>query len=142
MIQFELVTLDGIKFKQKVYEIQLPTQTGYVGIFQHHMPLVSMVETGIIKIRHKANEPDDAQQLIATSGGVVEIADDRVRVLVDEAERDDEVDEKAIKEAHEEALKLKREAKDQVSLEKAQALVDRTAVRLKVADLKRRSRRR
>jgi hypothetical protein len=37
-------------------------------------------------------------------------------------------------------LHMKAEAKDQVSLEHAQALVDRTRVRLQVAGLKRRHR--
>lgn len=142
MIHFELVTLNGTKFNQKVYEVQLPTTEGYVGVFENHMPLVTLATTGIIKIRHKANEPDDMQQLIATNGGVVEVSDNIVRVLVDEADTEDEIDEAAMKSAHEEALQLRREAKDRVSLDKAQAMVDRTAVRLKVADLKRRHRRR
>ena len=142
MIHFELVTLSGTKFSQKVYEVQLPTTEGYVGIFENHMPLVTLADTGIIKVRHNAGEPDDQQQLIATSGGVVEVSDNTVRVLVDEADHADEIDEAAIKAAHEEALQLRKDAKDQVSLEKAQQLVDRTAVRLKVADLKRHHRRR
>ena len=141
MIHFELVTLDGIKFSQEVYEVQLPTTEGYVGIFKNHMPLVTLADTGIIKIRHKANESDDRQELIATGGGVVEINDNTVRVLVDAADTEDEIDEAAMKKAHAEALELRKNAKDQVSLDKAQALVERTSVRLKVADLKRRKRR-
>lgn len=140
MIHFELVTLDGIKFSQNVYEVQLPTTEGYVGIFDNHMPLVTLADTGIIKIRHKANEPDSQQQLIATGGGVVEVADNTVRVLVDAADTEDEIDEAAMKKAHEEALELRKNAKDQVSLDKAQALIERTNVRLKVADLRRRKR--
>lgn len=142
MIHFELVTLYGTKFSQEVYEVQLPTTEGYVGIFKNHMPLVTLASTGIIKIRHNQGEPDDMQQLIATNGGVVEVLDNTVRVLVDEADNEDEIDEAAIKKAHDEALQMKREAKDQVSLDKAQAMIDRTSVRLKVADLKRRNRRR
>lgn len=142
MIHFELVTLYGTKFSQKVYEVQLPTTEGYVGVFENHMPLVTLVDTGIIKIRHNAGESDDMQQYIATNGGVVEVVDNSIRVLVDEADNEDEIDEAAIKQAHEEALRMRRDAKDQVSLDKAQSLVQRTSVRLKVADLKRRSRRR
>ncbi len=141
MIHFELVTLDGVKFSQKVYEVQLPTTEGYIGVFENHMPLVTLAETGIIKIRHRANESDGNQELIATSGGVVEITDNTVRVLVDAADTEDEIDEAAIKKAHAEALELRKNAKDRVSLDKAQSLVERANVRLKVADLKRRKRR-
>ncbi len=141
MIKFELVTLDGVKFSSKVHEVQMPTTVGYVGIFKDHMPLVTLAETGIIKIRHNANDPDSKQELIATSGGVVEIEDNVVRVLVDEADSESEIDEEAMKKAHQEALDLRKNAKDQVSLDKAQQMIQRTTVRLKVADLKRRKRR-
>jgi F-type H+-transporting ATPase subunit epsilon len=142
MIHFELVTLDGVKFRQSVYEVQLPTPNGYIGVFEYHSPLVSLASPGIIRIRHKAGEPDDLQELIATNGGVIEIGDNAVRVLVDEADLADEINEKEIEEAHKLALKMRENAKDQVSLDHAQSLIDRQAVRLKVAELKRHRRRR
>ncbi|MDZ7785745.1 MAG: ATP synthase F1 subunit epsilon [Candidatus Saccharibacteria bacterium] len=141
MIHFELVTLDGVKFSQEVYEVQLPTTEGYVGIFKDHMPLVTLADTGIIKIRHKSNESDAQQELIATSGGVVDVEDNTVRVLVDAADTEDEIDEASIKKAHQEALELRKNAKDQLSLDKAHTLVQRTHTQLKVAELKHRKRR-
>lgn len=142
MIHFELVTLDGVKFRQSVYEVQLPTPNGYIGVFKNHSPLVSLASPGVIKIRHKANEPDDMQELIASNGGVIEIGDNTVRVLVDEADLADEINEKEIAEAHNHALEMRKNAKDQVSLDHAQSLVDRTGARLKIAELKRHRRRR
>lgn len=142
MITFELVTLNGVKFRNQVYEVQLPTPEGYVGIFDHHAPLVSLAVPGIITIRHKQDEPDDMQELIATNGGVVEIIDNTVRLLVDEADLADEINEQDMKKAHEDALKLRAQAKDQVSLDHAQSLIDRYNVRLKVAELKRNRRKR
>ncbi len=141
MIHFELVTLDGIKFAQNVHEVQMPTTEGYAGFFEHHMPLVTLAETGVIKIRKKATDSEEQQELIATGGGVVEVKENSIRVLVDEASLSTEIDEDKIKKAHAEALELQRRARDQVSLDKAQAMVERAAVRLKVADLKRRTRR-
>lgn len=142
MIHFELVTLDGIKFRQQVYEVQLPTADGIIGVFNNHSPLVSLAVPGVIKIRHKAGEPDDMQELIATNGGVIEVDDNTVRVLVDEADLAHEINEKEAEQAHARALKLRDEAKDQTSLDHAQSLIDRTAVRIKVAGLKRHHRRR
>lgn len=142
MIHFELVTLDGVKFRQQVYEVQLPTVDGLIGVFQNHSPLVSMAVPGIISIRHKAGEPDDMQELIATNGGVIEIGDNTVRVLVDEADPADEINEQETEAAHARAQKLRSEAKDQVSLDHAQSLIDRSAVRLKLAGLKRHRHRR
>jgi F-type H+-transporting ATPase subunit epsilon len=141
VIHFELVTLDGVKFTSDVFEVQLPTTEGVIGIFKNHAPLVSMAVPGVITIRHKENEPDDLQELIATNGGVIEILDDHVRLLVDEADLAEEINEKEIQDAHAKALELRAEAKDQVSLDHAQSLVERTAVRLKVAELRKGRRR-
>lgn len=140
MIRFELITLNGVKYSQHVHEVQLPTPQGYVGVFKHHAPLVSLATPGVISVRAKENQPDDMMERFAARGGVIEVSDDTVRVLVDEAEGDDELNEAEIQKAIEHARKLRAEAKDQVSLEHAQSLMDRHAVRLQVAGLKRRHR--
>ncbi len=137
MIKFELVTLSGTKFGDDVYEVLLPTPDGIIAVFQHHMPLVSLADPGIISVRKKAGDPDDFMERYAVSGGVIEVLDNQVRVLVDAADHSDEINETQVKKAHEEAQKLRREAKDQVSLQHAQSLLDRTTTQLKVAELKR-----
>jgi F-type H+-transporting ATPase subunit epsilon len=141
MIHFELVTLSGIKFGDSVYEVLLPTPQGQIAVFPHHMPLVSIATPGVIKVRKKQGDPDDFMNVYATNGGVIEVVDNKVRVLVDEADSSDEINEKEAEKAHQEALDLRKSAKDQVSLDKAQSMLDRSAVRLKVAELKRRKRR-
>ena len=83
MITFELVTLDGAKFGEEVYEVVLPTADGYIAVFPNHMPLVSIASPGIISVRRKQGDPDTKLEYFATNGGVIEIADNKVRVLVD-----------------------------------------------------------
>lgn len=141
MITFELVTLSGTKFGQDVHEVVLPTKDGYIAVFPNHAPLVSIAVPGVITVRHKAGDPDSRLDHFATNGGVIEIGDNQVRVLVDEADREDEINEHEAQKAYEEAKKLARDAKDTVSLEHAQAMVDRQATRLRVAELRRRKRR-
>lgn len=138
----ELVTLTGLKFQEDdVYEVVLPTSTGEIAVFPNHMPLVTLATPGVISVRRKAGAADADMDHFATNGGVIEIGNDFVRVLVDEADRGDEIVESEARAALERAQKMKDEAGDSVSLEKAQALVDRHAVRLKVAELRRRHRR-
>jgi ATP synthase F1 epsilon subunit len=141
MIRFDLVTLDGVKFGEEVYEIVLPTNDGYIAIFPNHMPLVSLASHGVISVRRKSGDDDSRLLHFATNGGVIEIGDKVVRVLVDEATNENEINEQEAQKAFEEAKKMAREARDTVSLEHAQALVDRQATRLRVAELKRRKRR-
>ncbi len=137
MIHFQLVSLSGTKFDDDVYEITLPTLEGEIGVLQDHMPLVSVATTGVIAVRRNAKDRDDAREFFATNGGVVEVSNNVLRVLADEADHADEISEAEAKAAYDRAQTMKAEAKDQISLEHAQQLVDRHAVRLQVAGLKR-----
>ena len=140
-MKFQLVTLLGIKVDQDVYEVVLPTADGEIAVFPGHEPLVSIAAPGAIAVRHAKGDADDKLEYFAISGGVIEVTTDSLRVLVDEADSGEDIVEAESKAALDRALKMRDEAKDQVELEKASALVDRHAVRLKVADLRRRHRR-
>lgn len=137
MFHFQLVSISGKKFDEDVYEVVLPTLDGEIGVLQDHMPLVSVATTGAIAVRRNPKDSDAQREYFASSGGVIEVSDNTLRVLVDEADHADELNETEVQKALERAQKMKAEAKDQVSLEHAQSLVDRHAVRLQVAGLKR-----
>lgn len=142
MIHLQLVTLTGVKFDDDVYEVILPTLDGKIGILPHHMPLVSVATAGAISVRRQPRDPDSAREVFAISGGVISVEHDELRVIVDEADHSDDINIAEEEAALARAQKLKSEAKDQISLDKAQALVDRTGARLQVANLKRRHQRR
>lgn len=141
MIRFELVTLDGVKLSQDVYEVRLPTVDGEIGVFTNHSPLVTVAVTGIVVVRRKKDDKDAQLEYFATNGGVIEILDNKVRVLVDQADREDEINEAEAMKAFEKAQKMRAEASDQVTLSQAENLINRHAVRLKVAEIRRRKRR-
>lgn len=138
MFRFQLVALSGTKFDEEVYEVILPTKDGEIGVLSHHMPLISVVKNGIISVRRHDKDPDTKRDYFATSGGVVEVVNNELKVLVDEADHEDEISEAEAQKAYERAQAMKAEAKDEISLEHAQQLVDRQAVRLQVANLRRR----
>lgn len=140
MIRFQLVSLGGVKYDEEVYEIILPTLDGQIGVLPGHMPLISAATHGVVSVRRTPQERDDMMDHFAISGGVIEVDNDTLRVLVDEADNADEINEAEAQKAIELAQKMKSEAKDQVSLEHAQTLIDRSTVRLQVAGLKRRRR--
>lgn len=141
MIHFKLVSLNGTEFEGDVYEVVLPTLEGEIGVLKDHMPLVSVVSNGVISVRKQQKDADRDREYFATSGGLIEISNNTLRVLVDDADSADELNEAEIKKALDLAQKMQKEAKDQVSLEHAQQLVDRQQVRLQVAGLKRRTNR-
>ncbi|MBB1555979.1 ATP synthase F1 subunit epsilon [Candidatus Saccharibacteria bacterium] len=139
-MNFQLVTLAGVRVDESVYEVIIPTVDGEISVFPSHEPLVTVAKSGVIAVRRDKQHDNDQMDYFAISGGVVEISADRVRVLVDEAEHGEDIVEAESQAALERAIKLRDEAKTQVELEKAHQLVDRHAVRLKVADLHRRRR--
>lgn len=140
-MKLKLVTLTGTKVDEDVYEVTIPTEAGEIGVFPYHEPLVTLAKSGVIEVRRAKTDPDDRKELYAISGGVVQIDGESVKVLVDEADHGSEITEAEAQKALERAQKMKAEATNEVELEKASALIDRHAVRLKVADLHRRRRR-
>ena len=136
-MKLELITLLGKKLDQEVYGATLSTADGEISVYADHEPLVTLAVPGAIAVRHKEQDSDDAMEFFAISGGIVEIGNNKMRVLVDEADHGDDIVESESKAALERALKLRDSATSQVELEKAHQLVDKHAVRLKVAGLRR-----
>ena len=137
----QLITLQGIRVDQDIYELIAPTSTGEIAVFPGHEPLVTLAVPGALAVRHKKEDRDEALEYFAISGGVVEINQHAVRVLVDEADHGDDIIEAESKAALQRAMKQRDEAANQVELDKAIQLIDRHEVRLRVADLNRRRRR-
>lgn len=138
---FEVLTPEGLKFQATVYEILLPTPQGMIGVLPHHIPLITLIIPGVISIRHRETDSEEQLEHLATSGGFVDIAGNRVRVLADSAQRADDIDELKVQAALAQAQELKKNARDQVSLADATALIEENLARLKVTEIKRRRRR-
>ena len=137
-MKLELITLLGVKVDREAYEVMIPTADGEIGVFPGHEPLVTIAVPGAIAVRYNKADPDSKLDYFAISGGAVEITQSGIRVLVDEADHGDDIIESESKAALDRAIAMRDNAKDQLELEKAHQLVDRHAVRLKVADLRRR----
>ena len=140
-MHLQLITLQGIRVDQEMYELIAPTAAGEIAVFPGHEPLVTLAVPGALAVRHQKADRDDQLEFFAISGGVIEISQEAVRILVDEADHGDDIIEAESRAALERATKLRDEAKDQIEIDKAKALIDRHEVRLRVADLHRRRRR-
>lgn len=141
-MNFQLITLAGVKYSADAYAVQLPTASGEITVMPSHEPLMSVLVPGVITVRRQAGDSPDKQEHYATFGGVVEVSGGEVKVLVDEADHGEEINEQEAQKAREQAERLLKDAKNQVELNEAQAVIDRQAVRLQVAQLKRRHTRR
>lgn len=138
-MNLKLVTLGGVKLDEAVYSVTIPTIDGEISVLPSHEPLVTVARDGVITVRRTKETQEE--EFFAISGGVVEIDQTGVRILVDEADHGDDIIEAETQAALERAIAARDNADDQIEREKAKQLIDRHMVRLKVADLQRRKRR-
>ena len=139
-MNLKLVTLGGVKLDDAVYSVTIPTIDGEISVLPSHEPLVTVARDGVITVRRTKETQEE--EFFAISGGVVEIDQTGVRILVDEADHGDDIIEAETQAALERAIAARDNADDQIEREKAKQLIDRHLVRLKVADLQRHKRRR
>jgi len=129
-IHFKIATPEKVIYENDVFKISIPTTTGEITILPHHIPLVSIVQAGELKIADELGE-----QVIAVSSGFVEIkANNEVIILADNAERAELIDieraEAARKRAEEEMQKVK--SQEGVDYAKLQAIIDREMNRVRI----------
>jgi F-type H+-transporting ATPase subunit epsilon len=84
--------------------VVIPGTAGEMGILPNHAPLLSTLNFGILKVRHKGEE-----EVFTVAGGVVEVQPDLITVLADSAENVAEIDVARAEEARKRAEDLIRE---------------------------------
>ncbi|MCR4325125.1 MAG: ATP synthase F1 subunit epsilon [Candidatus Curtissbacteria bacterium] len=105
MIHLQIITPEKTVFDDEVDQISLPTTLGQITVLPHHIGLVTQVEPG--ELIFKKNQKE---KILAAGFGFAQIGKDRIKVLVDLAAPEEEIEEKKIEEARkqaEEALKQK-----------------------------------
>lgn len=138
MLKIELISPERVLLSEEVYEAILPAEGGQIAVLPNHISLVTLLEPGIISLRRRKGDADEALEYIATSGGFVEISHNRIKVMADTAERADDLDELRIQEAREAAKRKITEARDDVSYADALGQLQIELVRQKVKNLKKR----
>ncbi|WP_414528842.1 ATP synthase F1 subunit epsilon [Nodularia chucula] len=69
-------------------EVVLPSTTGQLGILTGHAPMLTALDTGVMRVRGGKNQD---WQAIALMGGFAEVEADEVTILVNGAERGDAI---------------------------------------------------
>lgn len=107
-IQFEIVTLEKVVLKQEIVQVTVPTKEGEITILPEHIPLVSILKPGVIETKNEAGEIE----IMAVSGGFIEVLREKVVILADSAERAFELNEDKViaarKKAEEEKVKAEK----------------------------------
>src|SRR5687768_16296371 len=128
-LTLEIVTPDARVYSDTIDSVVVPMIEGEVGILPGHIPLLTQVEHGELRVT-KGNET----LLLAVSGGFAEIEGDRVHVSAEHAISEEKIDEKAVEAAMQRAQKELEDAKhlDPQQYEHLQSLVRYSGVQLAV----------
>ena len=130
MSSFDLkvIASDKVFYSGKCECIIVPALDGELAVMAHHQKMVVATKVGEIRFR----EPDSEEWRRAVVGiGFVHIADNRVTMLVDTAERPEDIDAVRAREALERAQEQLRQKQSIQEYHVSQASLTRAMYRLK-----------
>ena len=93
-LQLEIVTPEAKTFSEEVDMVVLPGVEGELGILPLHVPLMTRLLPGEIRITQGQKQVE-----LVVGNGFVEVMPDKVSILTDMAMSDTEIDEQAAEEA-------------------------------------------
>lgn len=128
-IKFEIATPERLVLSRDIAQVTVPTTAGEITVLPEHIPLVSVLKPGIVELTLS----DGQIEVIAVSGGFIEIMRDKIVILADTAERAAELDEKRIEEARARAEARQKEVTnvDEVQFANISAQLDKELARFK-----------
>ena len=93
-----VVAPDKTVWDSNAEEVILPSTTGQLGILSGHAPMLTALDTGVMRVR-----PAKEWVSIALMGGFAEIQENQVTILVNGAEKGETIDKEAARTAYTEA---------------------------------------
>jgi len=123
-----ILAADKTLYEGPCVSLTIPTNDGERGILAHHSSLLAAIVTGMIRWKL----PGQEFQLAAVSPGMVKVEDNNVLVLVDSAERPEEIDEARAHREADQAREAILQKKSWQEYQLAQAALARALNRLRV----------
>jgi F-type H+-transporting ATPase subunit epsilon len=117
-IHVDVVSAEASIFEGEAEFVALPGETGELGIYPQHTPLITRIRPGAVRIKLAGR---DEEEFVFVAGGILEVQPLRVTVLADTAIRGHDLDEakaEAAKKAAEEAMS---NAKTDIDFARAQS---------------------
>jgi F-type H+-transporting ATPase subunit epsilon len=133
-IELVIVTPEKQLLRGKVADMQMPGESGYLGILPGHAPL--MTELGIGELSYHDVSGKESTH-VAIVRGFAEVLPDRVTVLAETAERAEEIDVQRAKDALARAEKRLATNDPNIDWDRANIALQRALIRIQVASKKR-----
>jgi F-type H+-transporting ATPase subunit epsilon len=121
-----VVTPEAVVLEARASSVSLPAHDGEIGILRNRAPLVCSLGIGVLRL-----ETDEGPQRLFVDGGFAEVHDNQLTILTNRAERSDDIDGKAARQALDEASAMR--ITDEASLTARQNALARAKARLRLA---------
>lgn len=125
----QVIATDKVFFKGKCQKLILPLADGEKEVLAHHENMVIAVTVGEMKLMAEGSEE---WEHCLVGNGLVQIINNRVTLLVDTAERPEDIDERRAEEAKERAEEQLRQGKSLQEHSHFEASLARSLARLRM----------
>jgi F-type H+-transporting ATPase subunit epsilon len=129
-LMLEIVTPEKMAFTGKVEEVTIPGTEGEFGVLRGHEPFLSSVDIGELSFAK-----DGKKTLYAVNTGYAEITSSKVTVLIETAERSEDINkERALRAKDNAEARLGQLTKEDADFEIMRGALARAIARISVAE--------
>ncbi len=117
-LHVDVVSAEEDIFSGEAEFVALPGESGELGIYPKHTPLITRIRPGAVRIKIPGRADEE---FVFVAGGILEVQPDIVTVLADTAIRGADLDESKAAEAKKSAEEAMANAKSDLDLARAQS---------------------
>jgi F-type H+-transporting ATPase subunit epsilon len=130
-VKVSVVTPDGPVYEADVEMVVTRAQSGELGVLPGHIPMVAPLQIGVVRMKKATNT-----ELVAVSGGFLEVRPDQVTILAQTAETPEQIDIRRAEEAKQRAEQRLQAKQDDIDFRRAELSLKRAINRLNVTQNK------
>jgi F-type H+-transporting ATPase subunit epsilon len=117
-IHVDVVSAESLIFSGEAEFVALPGESGELGIYPKHTPLITRIRPGAVRIKVVGR---DEEEFVFVAGGILEVQPNAVTVLADTAIRGKDLDEAKALQAKKMAEELMVNKDSKIDYAKAQS---------------------
>ncbi|MFJ7952344.1 F0F1 ATP synthase subunit epsilon [Lysinibacillus sp. NPDC096418] len=127
-VTVNIVTPDGPVYDSEVTMVIAKTTSGEIGVLAGHIPMVAPLAIGAVKLK----KADGSTELVAVSGGFIEVRPEKISILAPSAEAASDINLTRAKEALTRAEGRIQKKQDNIDFQRAELALKRALNRINV----------
>ena len=136
-MQVEVVSNEATIYSGEASFVVVPTENGELGIYPQHVPILSMVRPGVLRLQVDGQAEETT---VAIAGGLLEVQPSKITILADVAVRSEHLDAERAQKALDIAQQELKAANDDKSTAAARAALAAAMAELKTLEYLRKRR--